>query len=79
VIKTSYLELQHGQWRVTVSVPRPLQKRFGTRLKRQLGTDSLTEANTLKWPVVAELKARIEAAKKDEAERPWTFADLMDA
>lgn len=54
---SSYLE-RHGRgWRVVVSVPRQLQHEFGTKLKESLPTESLTEANQLKWPVVARLKA----------------------
>ncbi|GJD59635.1 tyrosine-type recombinase/integrase [Methylobacterium dankookense] len=61
---TRYLEQNHGKWRVTVAVPRDLQKKLGTRLKRQLQTDSLAIANQLKWQVVSELKAEIEHARR---------------
>lgn len=59
---TQYLEQKSGKWRVTVAVPRELQKELGTRLKRPLNTDSLAVANRLKWAVVAELKAAISGA-----------------
>lgn len=42
-----FLELHGGKWRVSIAVPRELQDRLGTRLKRPLNTDSLTVANAL--------------------------------
>ena len=55
-----FLELHGSQWRVTVPVPKQHQARLGkTRMKRPLGTDSLKEANVLKWRVIAEIKAEI--------------------
>lgn len=60
-----YLELHHGQWRVSVPVPKGLQGQLGkTRLKRALGTDSLKEANVLKWSVIAEFKAEMYGTPK---------------
>ncbi|ACK84895.1 tyrosine-type recombinase/integrase [Methylorubrum extorquens] len=61
---TRYLEQNHGKWRVTIAVPRDLQSKLGTRLKRPLQTDSLAIANQLKWQVIGELKAEIEAARR---------------
>ncbi len=47
-----------------MNVPKALQLVLGkTKLKRSLDTDSLTEANRLKWAVVAELRAELEEAK----------------
>jgi len=57
-----YLEWHGSQWRVVVNVPRKLQSKLGTKLKRPLATDSLKEANVLKWDVIAEFKALIEQA-----------------
>ena len=54
-----WLEMHGGKWRVTIAVPRSLQPRLGTRLKRSLNTDSLAVANRLKLPVVAELREDI--------------------
>ena len=55
-----YLEMHAGKWRVTLSVPSHLQKAMGaTKLKRSLGTDSLTLANELKWGVIKDLKDTI--------------------
>lgn len=48
---------------MTVSVPRDLHDKLGTKLKRPLQTDSLAVANRLKWPVIAELKDQIEEAR----------------
>lgn len=58
--ETMYLERQRGKWRVSISVPAAMQKSMGvTKLKRSLGTDSLTLANELKWAVIKELKDTI--------------------
>lgn len=57
-----FLERHGDQWRVTLAVPRPLQARFGTRLKQSLQTDSLAVANRLKWAVIKELRDRIDLA-----------------
>lgn len=62
-----HLELNHGKWRVTLAVPRALQAKLGTRLKRSLQTDSLAIANQLKWQVVAEMRAEIEHARRGTA------------
>ena len=62
---TRYLELKNGKYRVTVAVPRALQGKLRTKLKRPLKTDSRATANTLKWAVVAELKAIIDRAGRD--------------
>ena len=53
---------QHGtKWRVVVNVPRDLQKAVGkTKLKQPLDTDSLAEANRLKWPWVAKFQHQID-------------------
>ncbi|GAB5429175.1 MAG: hypothetical protein Devi2KO_26340 [Devosia indica] len=57
-----YLEMHSGKWRVTLSVPSGLQKAIGaTKLKRSLGTDSLSLANELKWGVIKELKDTIKS------------------
>lgn len=54
-----YLEQHRGKWRVTMAVPKALQTKLGTRLKRSLNTDSLLIANQLKWSIVNEMRARI--------------------
>ncbi|OAH33319.1 integrase [Methylorubrum populi] len=59
-----YLEQNGGKWRVTIAVPRDLQCKLGTRLKRSLHTDSLAVANQIKWQVIGELKAEIDAARR---------------
>lgn len=59
-----YLEQNGGKWRVTIAVPRDLQGKLGTRLKRPLHTDSLAVANQIKWQVIGELKAEIDAARR---------------
>jgi integrase len=72
---TRYLEKHQGLWRVVVAAPRPSTG----RLKRSLGTASLREAQRLRWPIVAELKASangaqgMAAARTDEAEA-WKAA-----
>lgn len=61
---TAHLErMNGGKWRVSVKVPDAARPVIGSaRLKRSLGTDSLEEANRLKWPVVAEFQAKIAQA-----------------
>ncbi|MDR9763102.1 tyrosine-type recombinase/integrase [Rhizobium redzepovicii] len=58
-----FLELHGNQWRVVVNVPKRLRAELGTKLKKSLGTDSLKEANRLKWDVIADLKATIAHAE----------------
>lgn len=66
--ETRFLEMHSGKWRVVVSVPRSLQPKLGTKLKRSLDTDSLAIANALKWRVVAELKAIIAEAQGEKSD-----------
>ncbi|MBM2715840.1 integrase [Mesorhizobium caraganae] len=55
-----FLEWHGNKWRVVVSVPRDLHATLGkTKLKQSLETDSLAEANRLKWTVIEALHARI--------------------
>ncbi|KAF0232096.1 MAG: integrase family [Beijerinckiaceae bacterium] len=68
--KREFLELHRGQYRVVVSVPRDLQSKLGTKLKRPLATDSLTTANGVKWPIIAEFKRRIAEARGGSATDP---------
>lgn len=94
--KHQFLEFHGSQWRVTVPVPKQHQARLGkTRIKRPLGTDSLKEANVLKWRVIADIKAEIAGQQpelhgdvRDEAfafrmalarARPGERATLLDA
>lgn len=56
---------------MSIAVPTALVSHFGkTRLKRSLGTDSLVIANHIKLPVVAELRAEIEAARAHSPQSP---------
>lgn len=62
-----FLEQHGAKWRVVVAVPRDLQKTLRTtKLKHTLDTDSLAQANRLKWAVVAELQGRIETARNPQ-------------
>jgi integrase len=70
-----FLELHGNQWRVVVNVPKKLRAELGTKLKKSLGTDSLKEANRLKWDVIAELKATISQAENPSL--PLESARLM--
>ena len=65
---TRFLEqASGGKWRVVLNVPKSVQKTLGkTKLKRALGTDSLDEANRLKWSVIAELRAELTAAERGD-------------
>lgn len=53
-----------------MAVPKALRPVLGTRLKRDLKTDSLAVANRLKLQVVAELQSRIDAARQDHLGKP---------
>lgn len=66
----SFLEQKGTKWRVVVAVPRDLQGKLGTKLKRSLNTDSLAVANSLKWPIVTELKAEIDRARDSSGVKP---------
>jgi hypothetical protein len=61
---TRYIELNHGKWRVVVG-----QREGGriVKLQRSLGTSSLREAQRLRWPVVAELKAQLAGKAKGQS------------
>ncbi|TCR75646.1 tyrosine-type recombinase/integrase [Rhizobium sp. BK376] len=82
-----YLEIHGSQWRVVINVPKRLHSKLGTKLKRPLGTDSLRNANRLKWDVIAELKANIaqaenpslsmETARKQAREKAMLEAALL--
>ncbi|RVD66572.1 MAG: integrase [Mesorhizobium sp.] len=62
-----FLELHGNKWRVVVNVPRDLQATIGkTKLKQSLETDSLTEANRLKWTVIEALQAKIGQLRSPE-------------
>ncbi|TPN83806.1 integrase [Mesorhizobium sp. CU2] len=62
-----FLELHGNRWRVVVNVPRDLQSTIGkTKLKQSLETDSLAEANRLKWTVVEALHAQISQLRSPE-------------
>src|ERR1700746_26934 len=51
-------------WHVVVEIPKALRTKAGQkRFKKSLATDSLTEANRLKWDIVAAFKRRIEALR----------------
>nr|WP_319515518.1 tyrosine-type recombinase/integrase [uncultured Cohaesibacter sp.] len=65
-----YLEQHGNKWRVVVSVPRELQDILGTKLKKSLGTDSLSVANRMKWGAVAELKQKIAEAQDKTTSAP---------
>jgi hypothetical protein len=63
-----FLDLNHGTWRVVVG--HRVNGKI-VKLQRSLGTSSLRDALRLRWPVVAELKARLAGkgpARTDDAE-----------
>jgi hypothetical protein len=68
---TRYIELNHGKWRVVVG-----QREGGriVKLQRSLGTASLREAQRLRWPVVAELKAFIGGKVQGQSAEAWRAA-----
>ena len=58
-----FLEMHGTKWRVVVAVPRKAQATIGkTKLKRDLGTDSLAVANRLKPSIVAAFQDQINHA-----------------
>ncbi len=60
-----FLELHGTQYRVKVKVPEAARAVIGkAHLKVSLHTDSLAKANMLKWPIIARLKADIDAARR---------------
>lgn len=62
---TQYLEWHGQQWRVRVKVPAGIRLLLGKgKLVHPLHTADLKEANERKWPIVAQLKARISSAAK---------------
>lgn len=65
-----YLELHGSKWRVVVNVPKALHSQLGSKLRHQLETDSLREANRKKWDIVARLKQQIQDALYPEAPQP---------
>lgn len=61
--KKAYLEFHGGSWRVSMAVPKAAQRALGaSRLKHNLGTDSLKVANVLKRPHLERFRRRIEDA-----------------
>lgn len=57
-------QMKGGRWRVRVRVSEEARKKIGKSwLKESLGTDSLTDANRLKWPVIERLRAQIAVAE----------------
>ncbi|MBN9441418.1 tyrosine-type recombinase/integrase [Bosea sp. (in: a-proteobacteria)] len=62
---TSFLEWHGGRWRVVIAVPRELHHRLGSKLKQSLRTDSLSQANRVKGPVIKALRAKIEHARSE--------------
>ena len=73
-----WLELHGGTWRVTVAVPRGLQSKLGTRLKKSLRTDSLTVANQRKLKAVHELREIIDRQLEEAGLRARsTHAEAM--
>lgn len=58
-----FLEKHGNKWRVVIPVPQKARAVIGkTKLRHPLGTDSLTTANRLKWPVVQMLQGQIDRA-----------------
>lgn len=73
-----YLERHGQQWRVQVKVPEKARSVLGkSRLVRPLHTDSLANANRLKYRVVAELKEEIARAELDARRREREEADQL--
>lgn len=62
-----FLEKHGNQWRVVVTVPVKARAVIGkTKLRQALGTDSLSQANRLKHPIIAKFQAEIDRALMPE-------------
>jgi len=68
-----YLELHGSKWRVVMNVPTELHPKLGRKLRHPLNTDSLREANRLKWPIVADMKQQIHDAKFPDEKKLKAF------
>lgn len=79
---TRYLEKHGNQYRAKLDVPKKHRAIVGkAALKKSLGTDSLTEAQHLRWAALAELRKQLhEIARKAKAAPldPVTAAALDD-
>lgn len=79
---TRHLEKHGKQYRAKLDVPRKLRDIVGkAALKRSLGTDSLTEAQHLRWSAIAELRKQLnEITRKAKSAPldPITSAALED-
>jgi integrase len=76
--KPSYLEFHGQKWRVIVRVPPSKRKVFGTpHLKESLPTSDRREAEVLKWPVIARLKARLRGNPTEAPEREPLVTEAM--
>ncbi len=79
---TRHLEKHGKQYRAKLDVPRKLREVVGrAALKKSLGTDSLTEAQRLRWPALAELRKQLhEITRKAKSAPldPITSAALED-
>ena len=72
-----YIERQWNTFHVTMKIPKDVQSRLGrTKFDKSLGTDSLSEAEVLKLPYIAEWKALIKAAR--DAKGPMNVSAIED-
>ena len=64
-----YLQRRRRRWYAVVEIPKSLQGHFGRkRFIKSLGTESLTEAERLRWPVVSQWQAEIARASREDAD-----------
>ncbi len=81
-VDTRHLEKHGRQYRAKLDVPRKLREVVGkAALKKSLGTDSLAEAQRLRWPALADLRKQLhEITRKAKAAPydPITAAALED-
>lgn len=62
--RKDFLEFRKGSWHVQVAVPEACREIIGKAvLRRNLKTPDITVAERIKWPVIAEFKARLETAQ----------------
>lgn len=60
-----YLQKRRRRWYAVLEIPKPLRPKFDgkARFVQSLETDSLSEAERLKWPLIGAWKEEIEAAR----------------
>ncbi|GAW37206.1 site-specific tyrosine recombinase XerC [Roseovarius sp. A-2] len=77
-----YLQKRRRGWYAVLEIPKPLRRKFGdkARFVQSLKTDSLSEAERIKWSLIGEWKAQIEEARTGKQARrmePFELAEKL--